>query len=89
MVGGTVWKIAKDTEELVYAVDFNHAKERHLNGTTLDTLTRPTLLITGEREGVLRKRWGENVKQRTLELYFVCVCFFCPKSHKKPSREIA
>eukprot|EP00052_Salpingoeca_macrocollata_P031861 m.323696 g.323696 ORF g.323696 m.323696 type:complete len:745 (-) comp29922_c0_seq1:38-2272(-) len=46
MVGGTFWKIAKDTEQILYAVDFNHRKERHLNGTVLETHNRPTLLIT-------------------------------------------
>ncbi|KAH6564734.1 hypothetical protein BASA82_000876 [Batrachochytrium salamandrivorans] len=48
-IGGTIWKIKKDTEEIVYAVDYNHRKERHLNGTVLlntDALIRPTLLIT-------------------------------------------
>jgi cleavage and polyadenylation specificity factor subunit 2 len=30
MVGGTIWKIVKDgIEEIVYAVDFNHKKERY------------------------------------------------------------
>ena len=29
MIGGTMWKIVKDgEEEIVYAVDFNHKKER-------------------------------------------------------------
>jgi len=29
MVGGTIWKIVKDGEEtIVYAVDYNHKKER-------------------------------------------------------------
>lgn len=47
MVGGTIWKIVKDNEEdIVYAVDYNHKKERHLGGCVLDTLTRPSLLIT-------------------------------------------
>ena len=27
-VGGAIWKIKKDTEEIVYAVDYNHRKER-------------------------------------------------------------
>ncbi|KAF1798785.1 beta-lactamase-like protein [Mucor lusitanicus] len=52
-IGGTIWKIKQDTEEIVYAVDFNHRKEHHLDGTVLhsggvvlDTLTRPSLLIT-------------------------------------------
>ncbi|KAI0226499.1 hypothetical protein L0F63_001544, partial [Massospora cicadina] len=31
-VGGTIWKIRKATDEIVYAPDFNHRKERHLNG---------------------------------------------------------
>jgi len=46
IVGGTIWKIKKETEEIVYAVDFNHKKEKHLNGTVLETLARPELLIT-------------------------------------------
>ncbi|CAG0891466.1 unnamed protein product [Darwinula stevensoni] len=47
MIGGTVWKIVKDGEEDIwYAVDFNHKKERHLNGCNLDTIGRPSLLIT-------------------------------------------
>lgn len=48
-IGGTVWKIKKLSEEIVYAVDYNHRKERHLNGSALinnESLTRPTLLIT-------------------------------------------
>jgi cleavage and polyadenylation specificity factor subunit 2 len=33
MVGGAIWRITKmGEEEIVYAVDFNHKKERHLNG---------------------------------------------------------
>jgi len=46
MLGGTVWRIVKETEEILYAVDYNHKKERHLNPTVLETLNRPTLLIT-------------------------------------------
>ncbi|RCH82507.1 cleavage and polyadenylation specificity factor subunit 2, partial [Rhizopus stolonifer] len=52
-IGGTIWKIKQDTEEIVYAVDFNHRKEHHLDGTVLhsggvvlDALVRPSLLIT-------------------------------------------
>ncbi|KAI8375788.1 beta-lactamase-like protein [Blakeslea trispora] len=52
-IGGTIWKIRQDTEEIVYAVDFNHRKEHHLDGTVLhsggvvlDALVRPSLLIT-------------------------------------------
>nr|CAG8477082.1 14074_t:CDS:2 [Entrophospora candida] len=42
-----------DTEKIVYAVDYNHKKERHLdgavlhsNGVVLDALSRPSLMIT-------------------------------------------
>lgn len=27
-LGGTVWKISKETDEIIYCVDFNHKKER-------------------------------------------------------------
>ncbi|XP_008555336.3 probable cleavage and polyadenylation specificity factor subunit 2 [Microplitis demolitor] len=47
MIGGTIWKIVKDEEEdIIYAVNFNHKKERHLNGCELERLQRPSLLIT-------------------------------------------
>uniref|UniRef100_A0A0A9YR18 Cleavage and polyadenylation specificity factor subunit 2 n=1 Tax=Lygus hesperus TaxID=30085 RepID=A0A0A9YR18_LYGHE len=47
MLGGTMWKIQKMGEEdVIYAVDFNHKKERHLNGCDLDKVERPSLLIT-------------------------------------------
>jgi cleavage and polyadenylation specificity factor subunit 2 len=48
-IGGTIWRIRKHTEDIVYTVDFNHRKERHLNGSVLvstDGLNRPSLLIT-------------------------------------------
>lgn len=49
MLGGTIWKIVKDDEEeIIYAVDYNHKKERHLNGCEqqLKTINKPGLLIT-------------------------------------------
>uniref|UniRef100_A0A8C5CNP8 Cleavage and polyadenylation specificity factor subunit 2 n=1 Tax=Gadus morhua TaxID=8049 RepID=A0A8C5CNP8_GADMO len=47
MIGGTIWKIVKDgEEEIVYAVDFNHKREIHLNGCILESVSRPSLLIT-------------------------------------------
>ncbi|KAI8810158.1 beta-lactamase-like protein [Cladochytrium replicatum] len=50
-VGGAIWKIKKESDDIVYAVDYNHNKERHLNATVLRTqsepsLSRPSLLIT-------------------------------------------
>ena len=47
MLGGTIWKIQKDTEEIVYAVDCNKTRERLLNGTVLESVSqRPAVLIT-------------------------------------------
>ncbi|CAG7660639.1 unnamed protein product [Allacma fusca] len=47
MIGGTIWRIVKVGEEdIYYAVDYNHKKERHLNGCELDKIQRPSLLIT-------------------------------------------
>ena len=47
MLGGTVWKIVKDGEEdIINVVDYNHKKERHLNGCELEKIQRPSLLIT-------------------------------------------
>jgi cleavage and polyadenylation specificity factor subunit 2 len=40
-VGGAVWRITKDTESIVYAVDYNHAQ-------VLDMFREPALKITSE-----------------------------------------
>ena len=48
-IGGAFWKIKKDSEDILYAVDLNHRKERHLKRTMLlntDGFKRPSLLIT-------------------------------------------
>ncbi|KAG0049733.1 cleavage and polyadenylation specificity factor subunit 2 [Gryganskiella cystojenkinii] len=53
-VGGTVWRITKDSESILYAVDFNHRKDKHLDSTILlgkdgtapEMFRRPSLLIT-------------------------------------------
>ncbi|KAL7753275.1 hypothetical protein RI367_001050 [Sorochytrium milnesiophthora] len=51
--GGTIWKISKDTDNIVYAVNVNHKKERHLsagmvlvNSQIYEPLSRPSLLIS-------------------------------------------
>ena len=44
-VGGAVWRILRDSDVLLYAVDYNHAKERHLDGGVLEAFTRPSLLL--------------------------------------------
>lgn len=35
IIGGTIWKIKKETEEILYAVDYNHKKERYETMTAL------------------------------------------------------
>ncbi|KAG8892831.1 hypothetical protein FRC00_011430, partial [Tulasnella sp. 408] len=55
-LGGTIWKIRSPSSgTIVYAVDMNHTKERHLDGTVIlrasgggvfEGLARPDLLIT-------------------------------------------
>ncbi|ORX87994.1 Metallo-hydrolase/oxidoreductase [Anaeromyces robustus] len=55
-LGGTIWKIKKDTDEILYAVNYNHKKERHLEGTQLhlnsELFARPSLLITDSRNSL-------------------------------------
>ncbi|WKX88238.1 hypothetical protein Q1695_008124 [Nippostrongylus brasiliensis] len=47
MIGGAMWRITRhDEEDIIYAVDYNHKKERHLNGCSFDNILRPYLLIT-------------------------------------------
>ena len=45
-LGGALWKVAKDAEDVIYAVDYNHRKEKHLNGTSLESFSRHLFLIT-------------------------------------------
>eukprot|EP00178_Gracilaria_changii_P021008 TRINITY_DN621_c0_g2_i1.p1 TRINITY_DN621_c0_g2~~TRINITY_DN621_c0_g2_i1.p1 ORF type:complete len:869 (+),score=191.24 TRINITY_DN621_c0_g2_i1:8600-11206(+) len=45
MLGGAVWSIQKPPETILYAVHFNHRRERHLNPTTLNSFSRPSHLI--------------------------------------------
>ena len=56
-VGGSIWKIRSPSSgTIVYAVNLNHTRERHLDGTVLirtarngggfESLARPDVLIT-------------------------------------------
>lgn len=58
-LGGTLWRLNYGQEDVVYAVDWNHAVERHLNSSILltapDQLGRPTALICGARTGIAVK----------------------------------
>lgn len=66
-LGGTLWRIQHDQESVLYAVDWNHSRDSHLNGAflqsdgkILDALSRPTVMICGskisDQPGTLRKR---------------------------------
>ena len=66
-LGGTIWKIRSPAVgTIVYAVNMNHMRERHLDGTVLisgaggaifEALARPDLLITdAERANVIGSR---------------------------------
>ncbi|KII94901.1 hypothetical protein PLICRDRAFT_33730 [Plicaturopsis crispa FD-325 SS-3] len=66
-LGGTIWKIRSPSAgTILYAVDMNHMRERHLDGTVLmrqaaggvfEPLARPDLLITdAERANVTTSR---------------------------------
>lgn len=68
-LGGTIWKIRSPSSgTIIYAVDLNHTRERHLDGTVIlrpssggvgvfEPLARPDLLITdAERALVVGSR---------------------------------
>ena len=48
LVGGAVWQlVTRDGEQIVYAVHWNHRKDRHLRRADLDgRFSRPAVLIT-------------------------------------------
>ncbi|CAH8452617.1 unnamed protein product [Schistosoma intercalatum] len=70
-LGGTIWKLVKEDTSIVYALDFNHKKERHLNGATFDACIRPHLLIMDGSNTLYtqprRKDRDENLRQTILK----------------------
>lgn len=73
-IGGTIWKIKKDSENIVYTVDYNHRKERHLNGSELMTteiLSKPTLLITDTLNALMPN--PPPRKERDRNLISICM----------------
>ena len=49
LIGGAMWRIVKEGEEdIIYAVDVNPKREKHLRGAlkSIETISRPSLLIT-------------------------------------------
>lgn len=50
-LGGTIWRIKKDTDDIIYAINYNHRRERHLNATVLESFTKPSVVITDAYNG--------------------------------------
>merc|ERR1719375_410653 len=49
-LGGAVWGISVGGEDIIYASDFNHSRDRHLEGAALAKLfDRPALAIVGSQ----------------------------------------
>lgn len=64
-LGGAIWRIRKHSEEIFYMMDFNHKREAHLDGASLEVIQRPTLLIA-DSKGALEVH--ATRKQRDTEL---------------------
>jgi cleavage and polyadenylation specificity factor subunit 2 len=71
LIGGTIWKISKEADDIIYAVNFNHKRERHLKGCMLESFKRPTLLIMDAFSRVernsKRKDRDDELVQRIME----------------------
>lgn len=52
-LGGTMWRIRRHAEEIVYAVDFSHRRETVVEGASLDALPQRPALLIGEAKGAL------------------------------------
>ncbi|KYR02534.1 Selenocysteine-specific elongation factor [Tieghemostelium lacteum] len=53
MIGGAIWKIQKESDTVIYAINYNHKKEGHLDGINLtNDLIKPSLLITDSRNAL-------------------------------------
>ena len=75
-IGGTIWKIAKKSEEIeiIYAVDFNHKRERHLNGSVLEACcNRPMVLITDAYNALHAHPSRPTRAKELLETIMLCV----------------
>eukprot|EP00039_Didymoeca_costata_P020321 m.340836 g.340836 ORF g.340836 m.340836 type:complete len:778 (-) comp19587_c0_seq1:120-2453(-) len=77
MIGGSFWRIYKeDAEEIMYAVDYNHRKERHLAGSVLESVAqdfRPSVLITDAFTTLAEAPKRRNLDVALLENVLGCV----------------
>lgn len=69
-IGGSIWKIRNDIDDIIYAIDFNHKIENHLNPCYLEKLTNPSLLICdvpNETSSVNRKKRDSSFFEAIME----------------------
>lgn len=80
MIGGSIWRISTALgEDVVYAVDYNHRKELHLNSTALAGLfSRPALMIAdADRQARNAGAFFHTVEGRQLGHTQTHVCRAC------------
>jgi cleavage and polyadenylation specificity factor subunit 2 len=67
LIGGSIWRICWQTDDndIIYAMCFNHRKEELLNGGSLDTISRPSIMITDAHNALSTQA---PRKQRVTEL---------------------
>lgn len=63
-LGGCFWRVVRETEDIVYAVDVNHRKEAHLMGTVLEQFPRPSVLITDSLNGLQGQQQDRKTRDR-------------------------
>lgn len=67
-IGGTIWRIKKDAEDIVYAVDYNHRRENHLNPTALEKIGHPSVLITDSQNASIAVKPKREREKEFLEM---------------------
>jgi cleavage and polyadenylation specificity factor subunit 2 len=75
-IGGTIWRILKDSDNIMYIPDINHKKERLLNGSgilhqgiVMENFERPTLLITGASQPLGNTKTSKNIDDELLNSF--------------------
>ena len=64
----------------MYAVDFNHKKERHLNGALFNNIIRPSLLITDAYNATFeykkRRKRDQELSEFSILLFMFYFCLY-------------
>jgi Cft2 family RNA processing exonuclease len=67
IIGGSFWKISKETEVIVYAIDFNHTKDKLLDVGCMETAGKhPTVLITDAYNALHPRLESRNMRRKHL-----------------------